>query len=114
MYPTNRKYLGSKRLLAPWICNKIEAVAGLPLNFLDGFSGTGAIAIEMMRRGVGKITCVDNLLSNTTVLESFFTPLPKEEVIKLYCLTNKLQLLPGTCGYVTNEYAGRYFTKEMR
>ena len=112
MYPTNRKYLGSKRLLAPWICNQIEAVAGLPLNFLDGFSGTGAIAIEMMRRGVGQITCVDILLSNTTVLESFFTPLPKEEVIKLYCLTNKLQLLPGTCGYVTNEYAGRYFTKE--
>ena len=73
VYPTNRKYLGSKRLLASWICDQIEVVAGLPVNFLDGFSGTGAIAIEMMRRGVSQIICIDNLLSNTTVLESFFT-----------------------------------------
>ena len=67
LLPTSRKYLGSKHALAGWICDRIVAAAGLPRTFLDGFAGTGAIAVELARRGAPAITCVDNLLSNTVV-----------------------------------------------
>ena len=50
------------------------AVAGTPASFLDGFCGTGAIGLEMLSRGVGNVTCVDNLRSNTLILDGVLSP----------------------------------------
>ena len=66
--PLNRKYLGSKRLLSGRIADRIVEAAGVPETFLDGFCGTGAIGLEMLARGAGRVTAVDSLRSNCVIL----------------------------------------------
>lgn len=111
MLPINRKYLGSKATLASWICDHMVAVAGIPATFLDGFAGTGAVAAEMARRGARAVTCVDNLRSNTVILSSYFTPLTPAQHATVTAHLAHLGTVPGRCGYVTDTYGGRYFTR---
>ena len=111
LLPTNRKYLGCKRHLAIGICDRICA-NGVPEAFLDGFCGTGAVAIEMARRGPGPITCVDNLLSNTAILTAYFSRVVSETSD---AITRWLQHLARTRprqGYVSRAFGGRYFTHD--
>ena len=110
LLPTNRKYLGSKAALAEWICGHVVAAAGIPDSFLDGFAGTGAVAVEMARRGARAITCVDNLRSNTAILGAYFTPLTAAQRAAVAVHLAQLASLPGRCGYVTETYGERYFT----
>ena len=111
LLPTNRKYLGSKRHLAVAICDRICA-HGAPASFLDGFCGTGAVAIEMARRGCGPITCVDNLLSNTAVLRAYFSAVVGGAADAVGAGLERLDRSPPRGGYVTRAYGGRYFTDD--
>jgi adenine-specific DNA-methyltransferase len=106
-HPFTRKYLGSKRVLREWIADAICARAGVPGWFLDGFFGTGAVSAAMAARGTARITAVDTLRSNCAILRGFCarsTRVPK--------LIGELNALPGSGGYITESYAGTYFTED--
>jgi adenine-specific DNA-methyltransferase len=105
--PFTRKYLGSKRLLREWIADRICALAGTPRTFLDGFFGTGAVAFAMARRGAERITAVDSLRSNCVILRGFTASSPRTA-----SLMERLNALEPFRGYVTENYAGTYFTVE--
>ncbi len=106
---TSRKYLGCKRRLARWIADSIFAVAGKPTSFIDGFCGTGAIGLEMLTRGVGRVTCVDNLRSNTLILDGLLSGADLERLRRARCYLNAM---PPQSGYATRWYAGTYFTRD--
>lgn len=111
--PFNRKYLGSKRLLGPLICDTIRGVAGVPSSFLDGFCGTGAIAIGMSRTGAGKVIAVDNLLSNCVILRGFRAAgreFPEKR--RMPEIMARLNSLTPRDGYITDSFADTYFTRE--
>jgi adenine-specific DNA-methyltransferase len=103
--PFNRKYLGSKRQLREWLSDRICAIAGNPLTFIDGFFGTGSVSVAMAGRGVQKITAVDTLRSNCVILRGFTTPCPR-----IMTLLDHLNAVPPMEGYIDSSYSGTYFT----
>ena len=103
--PYNRKYLGSKRQLREWLADTMCAVSGTPGSFLDGFFGTGSVSVAMARRGVARIIAVDNLRSNCVVLRGCTA-----HSSRIPGILARLNALPPVRGYVTNHYAGTYFT----
>jgi len=109
--PLNRKYLGSKRLLRGRIADRIVEAAGVPEAFLDAFCGTGAVGLEMLARGAGRVTAVDNLRSNCVILGgACAAPADPVERARLGDLLDGLNGLAPCEGYVTESYAGTYFT----
>ncbi len=106
---TSRKFLGCKRRLARWIADSMFAVAGTPASFLDGFCGTGAIGLEMLSRGVGSVTCVDNLRSNTLILDGV---LSRPDPERLHAALRDLDSMLPRSGYATRWYSDTYFTRE--
>ena len=81
------------------------ARAGSPRSFLDGFCGTGAVGIAMARRGAEHIVAVDSLRSNCAILRGFTRTSPRApELMKV------LNALPPLHGYISESYAGTYFT----
>lgn len=110
--PANRKYLGSKRLLSGWICGIIRQMAGQPESFLDGFCGTGAVALEMSRTS-GKVIAADNLESNCVILRGFSAASGilrgGRRVVELIA---RLNALPPLAGYITESYGDAYFTTD--
>ena len=103
--PYNRKYLGSKRQLREWLADTMCAIAGTPSSFLDGFFGTGSVSVAMARRGVSRIVAVDNLRSNCVILRGCTA-----RSDRILALRDRLNALPPARGYITNHYAGTYFT----
>ena len=111
--PFNRKYLGSKRLLRKRIADRIVEAAGVPGTFLDGFCGTGAVSLEMLARGAGRVTAVDSLRSNCVVLRGACgAPADPAGRARLLELLGMLNGLEPRDGYITESYAGTYFTAE--
>jgi adenine-specific DNA-methyltransferase len=111
--PLNRKYLGSKRLLRGRIADRIVEAAGVPAAFLDGFCGTGALTLEMLERGAGQVAAVDNLRSNCLILRgACAAPADPAGRAKLAALLDRLNGLPPKDGYITESYAGTYFTRD--
>jgi len=111
--PWNRKYLGSKRQLREWIAECICERSGAPASFLDGFCGTGAVGFEMARRGAGKVIAVDSLRSNCVILRGFCASSSDEAGRRrLGRLIDALNSLAPTGGYISESYAGTYFTAE--
>jgi adenine-specific DNA-methyltransferase len=108
----NRKYLGSKRLLGSWIMEEIRLAAGVPASLLDGFCGTGAVTAAASAAGVAKVTAVDNLLCNCVILRAFCGIPDPEEERSLAGLIPRLNSLSPSPGYITENYAGAYFTVE--
>jgi adenine-specific DNA-methyltransferase len=105
--PFTRKYLGSKRVLRDWIADSICARAGVPGSFVDGFFGTGAVSAAMASRGAARIIAVDTLRSNCVILRGFCA-----RSSRIPRLMEELNALPGSGGYITESYAGTYFTEE--
>jgi adenine-specific DNA-methyltransferase len=110
--PCNRKYLGSKRLLRGRIADRIVEAAGVPETFLDGFCGTGAVSLEMLARGAGRVTAVDSLRSNCVILRGAcgVTADPGGRA-RLSGLLEILNGIEPRDGYITESYAGTYFTR---
>ena len=107
LLPYTRKYLGSKRLLRQWIADRIRSSVGAPRSFVDGFCGTGAVGLAMAARGPVRITAVDMLRSNCVILRGFLEPGHRVPAIM-----ERLNGLPSRSGYITESYAGTYFTEE--
>jgi adenine-specific DNA-methyltransferase len=113
--PFNRKYLGSKRLLRAWIVDRICAAAGRdgapPRSVVDGFFGTGSVTVELAARGVRRIVAVDTLESNCVILRgcSAASSLDPGRAGRLVAGVNSAA---GQEGYITESFAGTYFTAE--
>jgi adenine-specific DNA-methyltransferase len=107
----NRKYIGSKRELAPRIFKIICKASGLPEVFFDAFLGTGSIASYFIARGIKKIITCDNLFSNTVIFKGFFEP-EKKECVTFVNLINELNGLNSRSGYITENFSDIYFTRE--
>jgi adenine-specific DNA-methyltransferase len=111
--PLNRKYLGSKRQLRAWIADRIVEAAGVPESFLDGFCGTGAVGLELLERGAGRVTAVDALVSNRVILAgACAAPVDPAGRARLAGLLDRLNGLAPRDGYITDSYAGAYFTAD--
>ena len=107
----NRKYLGSKRELAPAILEKIRATSGVPEVFFDGFLGTGAVSAAIIAAGARSVIVCDNLYSNTAVFRGAFA-LPAGEAHAVERARDELNRLAGRAGYITEQFADRYFTRD--
>jgi adenine-specific DNA-methyltransferase len=115
--PFNRKYLGSKRLLRAWIAERICAHSGArpsggpPASFLDGFCGTGSLTVEMAARGTARLVAVDSLLCDCAILRGCCAArrLGGERAV---LLLSDLNGIPPAAGYITESFAGTYFTRE--
>jgi adenine-specific DNA-methyltransferase len=111
--PFNRKYLGSKRALRRWICAAIRDAAGTPEVFLDGFCGTGSIALEMAGSGARRVVAVDILESNCVILRGFAAAARGfPELSRVREVLRGLNDVPPQSGYITEAFAGSYFTRE--
>lgn len=106
---TSRKFIGCKRRLARWIGDAIFTFAGKPASFLDGFCGTGALSLEMLSRGVEQVISIDNLRSNTLILDGV---LAETDSDRLRSAIAWLNIAPSCCGYATRWYADTYFTRD--
>jgi adenine-specific DNA-methyltransferase len=106
----NRKYLGSKRELAPIITEYILKTSGLPEVFFDVFSGTGAVSSRLILQGIKKVIVCDNLYSNTVIFTGFFRDAEFAES-DFISLIGQLNDLPGRTGYITEHFSDIYFTR---
>jgi adenine-specific DNA-methyltransferase len=105
--PFNRKYLGSKRLLRERIVDGMLGAAGQPRTFLDGFFGTGAVSFALAERCPARITAVDMLHSNCVILRGC-----TNADVPLDGIMERLNGLPARAGYISENYADTYFTRE--
>jgi adenine-specific DNA-methyltransferase len=113
LFPWNRKFLGSKRLLRDWIADQIIERVGVPRTFLDGFCGTGSVGMAMAFRGVGRVIAVDSLASNCAVLKGFVqTSHRLDPDDRMSAFMAELNRLPPIAGYVTESFGDAYFTRE--
>lgn len=105
----NRKYIGSKRLLRDRLCARILESADPPDSILDGFSGTGSMTAAFHAAGVRRIVAVDNLRSNCVILRGF---LAAPDPARADALLERCNAVEGSRGYITESFAGTYFTGE--
>jgi len=106
----NRKYLGSKTALLPWLFENFHAHVGRSLGtFCDPMAGTGVIAYEAARRpGTRDVIAGDILLSNVIPLRTFLATLPSGLPGEL----ERLRLLSPVDGYVHECFGGKYFSDD--
>jgi adenine-specific DNA-methyltransferase len=108
----NRKYIGSKKRLLPFIEKVIlDEIKEINI-FIDGFSGTGVVA-EHFNRISRSVIANDILYSNYLICSVFLGYTGKnvnEE--KLTGILEKLNSLQPERGYCFQNYGGTYFTFE--
>ncbi len=109
----NRKYLGSKNRLLPFVEEAILARCELPIGrFVDLFSGTGVVA-ERFRDHAEAVVANDLLYSNYVTNRAFLATSPRDcPTERLAGLLDDLNRLGPLEGYATAAYGGLYFTRE--
>ena len=106
----NRRYLGSKTRLLPFIQEVVNNHTVNVTTVADIFAGTGSVADMFSKRGA-RITVNDILASNAVVYSCFFGA----QHVRSLCITNwinEMNSLRGHRGYVTQNYGDRYFSVE--
>jgi len=105
----NRRYLGGKSKLLPWIEGEInEALARKPRSLFDVFAGTGVVGYHFAKLGL-PITASDLLLHNYFGLQTFMGPAR----LSLKGLGEKLvhlQSLSGKKNYFSEHFGDTYFS----
>ncbi len=109
----NRKYLGSKNRLLPFLEEAILAGCDRPIGrFVDAFSGTGVVA-ERFRGHAAAVVANDLLYSNYVTNRAFLATSPLDcATERLAGLLEDLNHLAPVQGYATASYGGLYFTRE--
>lgn len=106
---TNRRYLGSKTRLLPFIYDVVENNTQGVHSIADIFAGTGAVASMFHNHGA-ETTVNDILTSNTVVYSCFLGSQPvRFSTIQKWIL--EMNNLEGVRGYVTTNYGSRYFSE---
>ncbi len=111
--PWNRKLIGSKFRLLPFLEEAIVARAGARVEtLLEPFAGTGALACHLLRRGIAqRAILVDLLACNATILRGCLGPGRLQPGSReLHAIAAELDALPPRPGYATRVWGDRYFT----
>lgn len=108
----NRKYIGSKKKLLPFIeeviLNKVKNID----IFIDGFSGTGVVA-EIFKKKSGSVIANDLLYSNYIICSAFLgSTYNNTDEKKISDILSILNSLKSKSGYCSKNYGGTYFTVE--
>jgi adenine-specific DNA-methyltransferase len=108
LYIQNRKFIGSKYLLLPFIEAVVRSVAPGIGSVADFFAGSGVVAHRFAAQGL-TVFASDNLLHNYLALRCF---LGRESVdqARVANLLHELNELQPAHGYCSREYGGAYFT----
>ena len=108
----NRKYLGSKTKLLPFIKEVILGDVKKIETFVDGFAGTGVVGNHFAPYSE-RVIANDLLYSNYVILNTFLN-LSRNSVSieKIKELIAELNALEGYQGYVYTNFSGTYFTEE--
>lgn len=107
----NRRYLGNKFKLVPYIKSLVEEHCPNVKSVLDLFSGTGVVASAFLDR---KVITNDLLYSNYITNFAWFAPEPYslELIQELILKYNELNLSHEE-NYMTQNFANTYFSKEV-
>lgn len=106
----NRRYLGSKHKLLPFIKHITDTYTTDVHSIADVFGGTGVVA-DMFNKQGKSIIVNDILSSNYISYQTWFSnQLIDEE--KVYNRIVELNNLNGTYGYVSETFGNKYFTLE--
>lgn len=108
---SNRRYLGSKQKLLPFILNIVKNHTSNVKIVADIFGGTGVVAHAFYTQGM-QIIINDILHSNVISYDTWFGSAPvNEKKIKKY-IKYLNQLSPTTDNYVSINFGGLYFSNE--
>ncbi len=109
----NRKYIGSKHALVPFLIESIMSVMGREIDsFFDCFSGTGVVA-QAFRRHARRVIANDILFSNHVVHKAFIASTRNTvSVERLDSLCSHLNDTKPVKGYVYENFGNTYFTNE--
>lgn len=106
----NRKYIGSKYRLLPFLEHHIIREVGKIDSFFDGFSGTGVVA-NHFKRYSSRVISNDFLYSNYVINMVFLKTTKKNVSIdRLKQLLRELNSLDPIEGYAYQNFGGTYFT----
>lgn len=106
----NRRYLGSKQKILNFIDEVVHENTKSVKTVADVFSGTGVVA-DLFRRQGKKVIVNDILYSNYVTSHTWFGN-QNVDYEKIKSLLIELNMLKGVKGYVTKNFANRYFTLE--
>lgn len=112
LYAQNRKYIGAKTDLLPFIEEAVRTHLPQAETALDPFAGTGVVAVHLARLGL-RVTAADLLLHNALAARCFMGGRPGE--VDWARVAERLEFLQGlepVAGYVTAVWGGTYFTRE--
>ncbi|MEP0767650.1 MAG: DNA adenine methylase [Fimbriimonadia bacterium] len=112
LYPWNRKYLGAKTALLPWLLERFQSLTdGCIGSFCDPMAGTGVVAYAVSSLpSTTRIAAGDILVSNTIPLRVFL--LDGVEFESAAAAIEDLRMQPPLEGYVWRHFGGRYFSHE--
>ena len=112
--PWNRKYLGAKFRLLPFLESAMIERTGVMDILVEPFAGTGALACHLLRTGQARrVVLCDILRTNTLILHGCLGPGRLRPGLRgLRALVERLNDLDPSPGYVTEVFGGRYFTLE--
>lgn len=112
IHPQNRKYIGAKTDLLPFIEEVIRTHLPQAKTALDPFTGTGVVAVHLARMGL-QVTAADLLMHNALAARCFMGGRPGE--VDWERMAERLTYLQGLepiAGYATAAWGGTYFTRE--
>jgi adenine-specific DNA-methyltransferase len=103
----NRRYIGSKNTLAPWIFDSIPKSLSRGV-FFDVFSGTGIVAKKAIMT-FDHIILNDLLYSNEVIYRAFFGDQPVDESA-LSLFFEEAKKSTKRSNYFSKNFGGKYFT----
>ena len=103
----NRRYLGNKYKLLPFITSVVEANCANIDSVADVFAGTGAVASAFTSK---RLLTNDNLYSNYICHVAWFSPMDysQKKVEDLICLYNKTEGTPDN--YMSKNFGDTFFS----
>lgn len=108
----NRKYIGCKYSLLPFIEAVVRERAPEARRLADPFTGSAAVAYHFAERGFA-VTAADNLYHNYVAARCFLGGRPGEvDWDRLAERIAELDALPPEQGYCFREFGGSYFTPQ--
>ena len=112
LYPGNRKYLGAKTALLPWLLERFQYLTdGSIGSFCDPMAGTGVVVYAVASLpSTKRVVAGDVLLSNTVPLRAFLL-----DGVRFERAAEAIETLRSQApleGYVWQNFGGRYFSYE--
>ncbi len=109
---SQRRYLGNKNSILPFIDEIIKAEVGKFDSFCDIFSGTGVVGEYFNEKDI-KIISNDLLYNNFVSLNAFLSPESFDEVKLLNIIDEFNHIKTNKENYFSKNFGDRYFSKNV-